>query len=176
MPKTYNRVDKMAIIQQNVEHLSAKIDEINCHYHDFNKLHLSINELGCLIRVNYINDDDIASPLTDWLPRELIQIYLENYQRMFCLDPNRLDRFFDIDDATIIKPICCLRPTRKRPNGIANGFIYMRQAYQGIIAKRKPISVRPNVEGKGLFDIMDGNSTYHVAKQIGMKSLPVAFL
>ena len=62
---------------------------------------------------------------------------------------------------------------RKRPKGIANGFIYMRQAYQGKIPRRKPISVRPNTEEKGLFDIIDGNSTYFVAKQIGMKSLPV---
>ncbi|MDR8389888.1 hypothetical protein NC796_01980 [Aliifodinibius sp. S!AR15-10] len=49
----------------------------------------------------------------------------------------------------------------------------MRQAYQGVIPRRKPISVKPNKGEKGLFDIMDGNSTYFVAKKLGMKFLPV---
>jgi hypothetical protein len=94
---------------------------------------------------------------------------------MFCLDPNRIDRFFEIDEATAIVPTSWLLPTRKRPKGIVNGFIYMRQAYQGKIPRRKPISVNPNKEEKGLFDIIDGNSTYFVAKQIGMKSLPIRY-
>jgi len=78
-----------------------------------------------------------------------------------------------MDEATAILPIDWLRPTRKRPKGIANGFIYMRQAYQGLIPRRKSISIRPNRTEIDLFDIVDGNSTYFVAKQIGMKSLPV---
>ncbi|MGK7371329.1 MAG: hypothetical protein ACNS64_14050 [Candidatus Halalkalibacterium sp. M3_1C_030] len=76
-------------------------------------------------------------------------------------------------EANVLILTSWLRPMRKRPKGIANGFTRMRQAYQGKIPRRKPISVRPNTEEKGLFDIIDGNSTYFVAKQIGMKSLPV---
>ncbi|MDZ7692076.1 MAG: hypothetical protein U5K69_13255 [Balneolaceae bacterium] len=180
MAKTYNRVDGMPITQQKVrkpsistEHLSTKVDEINRQYHDFNELHLYIDETGQCIQVNYINEDGFEIPLTGWLDMGQVGTYLQNYQRMFCMDPNRLDRFFDMDKATAIIPISWLRPTRKRPKGIANGFIYMRQAYQKVIHKRKPISIRPNAEEIGLFDIIDGNSTYFVAKQIGMKSLAV---
>jgi hypothetical protein len=104
---------------------------------------------------------------------EQVGTYLYNYQRMFCLDPNHIDHFFDISEATAILPINWLRPTRKRPKGIANALIYMRQAYQGKIPRRKPISVRLNRTEIGLFDIVDGNSTYIAAKQIGIKSIPI---
>ena len=180
MPKTSNRVDEMSMTRQKVvkssistEHWTAKIDEINRQYHDFNRLHLYVDETRQRIQVNYINDDDFEVPLTGWLDMGQVGTYLQNYQRIFCLAPNRLDRFFNMDEATAIVPISWLRPKRKRPNGIANAFIYMRQAYQGIIPRRKPISIRPSVEEKGLFDIVDGNSTYFVAKQIGIRSLPV---
>ncbi|MGK7371331.1 MAG: hypothetical protein ACNS60_10650 [Candidatus Cyclobacteriaceae bacterium M2_1C_046] len=180
MPKTYNRVDEMPITRQKMvkpsistEHLTAQIDEINSQYHDFNRLHLYIDETRQRIQVNYKNEDGFDAPLTGWLDMGQVGTYLQNYQRMFCLDPNCIDRFFEIDKATAIIPISCIRPTRRRQKGTANAFIYMRQAYQGIIPRRKPISVRPNTEEKGLFDIIDGNSTYYVAKQVGMKSLPV---
>ncbi|TYP93522.1 hypothetical protein LX73_1227 [Fodinibius salinus] len=164
---------KMAKPSMSIDHLIAKVDEINRQYHDFNELHLSVDELGRLIRVNYKNEGDFEVSLTGWLDMGQVGTYLQNYQRMFCLDPNRLDHFFDMDDATEIIPISWLRPTRKRPMGIANGFTKMRQAYQGSIPRRNPISIRPNAEEKDLFDIIDGNSTYFVAKQIGMMSLPV---
>jgi hypothetical protein len=180
MPKTSNHVDEMPITRQKVvkpsistEHWAAKVDEINRQYHDFNRLHLYVDETSQRIQVNYINENGFDAPLTGWLDMGQVGTYLQNYQRMFCLDPNRLDRFFEIDEATAIVPISWLRPTRKRPKGIANGFTRMRQAYQGVIPRRKPISVRPNREEKGLFDIIDGNSTYFVAKQIGFRNLPV---
>lgn len=157
-----------------LDHFAEQLDEINRQYHDYNKLHVSMDDTGQFMQVNYINDTGTRAPLTGWLNMEQVGTYLQNYQRMFCLDPNRLDRFFSMDEATAIVPISWLRPTRKRPKGIANGFIYMRQAYQGIIPWRKPISIKPSEEGKGLFDIVDGNSTYFVAKQIGMKSLPIS--
>ncbi|MCW9706834.1 hypothetical protein [Fodinibius salsisoli] len=155
-----------------LSHFTKQLDEINRQYHDFNKLHINIDDTGQFIQVNYTNDEDIDAALTGWLKMEQVGTYLQNYQRMFCLDPNRLDRFFNMDEATAIVPISWLRPTRKRPEGIANGFIYMRQAYQGIIPRRKPISIIPNEE-KGLFDIVDGNSTYFIAKQIGIVSMPI---
>ncbi len=157
----------------STEHLTTQIDEINSQYHDFNRLHLFVNETRQRIQVNYINENGFDAPLTGWLDMGQVGTYLHNYQRMFCLDTNRIDRFFEMDKATAIVPISCIRPTRRRPKGIANAFIYMRQAYQGIIPRRKPISIRPNKEEKGLFDIVDGNSTYFVAKQIGIHSIPV---
>ncbi len=170
MPITRQKVVKPSI---STEHLAAKVDEINSQYHDYNKLLLAVDKTGQLLQINFTNDQEEEVPLTDWLDMEQVGTYLENYQRMFCLDPNRIDRFFVMDEATAIVPISWLRPTRKRPEGIAKGFIYMRQAYQGVIPKRKPISIRPNAEEKGLFDIIDGNSTYFVAKRIGIKSLPI---
>ena len=181
MAKTYNRIDELPITRQKVvnpsistEHLAAKVDEINSQYHDYNKLHLVLDKTGQLTQISYTNDENLDIVLTSWLNMEQAGTYLENYQRMFCLDPNHLDRFFDMNDATAIVPISWLRPTRKRPKGIANAFFYMRQSYQVSIPRRKPISVRPNAEEKGLFDIIDGNSTYFVAKHIGMKSLPIS--
>ena len=156
-----------------MRHFFDQLDEINRQYHDYNKLHLSIDDTGQFFKINYTNDVGTSAPLTGWLNMEQVGMYLKNYQRMFCLDPNRLDRFFTMDEATAIVPISCLNPTRKRPEGIANGFFYMRQAYQGVILRRKPISIRPNVEEKGLFDIVDGNSTYFVAMQLGIRTLPV---
>jgi len=156
-----------------LNYITGQLDEINRQYHDYNKLHLSIDDTGQFIQVNYTSDAGIDAPLTSWLEMEQVETYLHNYQRMFCLDHNRIDRFFDMTEATAILPISCLRPTRKRPKGIANAFMYMRQAYQGLIPRRKPISIRPSAKGKGLYDIVDGNSTYFVAKQIGMKSLPI---
>ena len=180
MPKTSNRVDEMPITRQKVvkpsistEYLTAKVDEINRQYHDYNKLHLSIDENNQRIQVNYINEDGFEVSLTSWLDMGQVGTYLQNYQHMFCLNPNCIDRFFEIDEATAIVPISCLRPTRKRPRGIANGFTYMRQAYQGVIPRRKPISVKPNKEEKGLFDIMDGNSTYYVCNKMGFVTLPI---
>ena len=180
MPKTSKRVDEMPITRQKMvkssistEYLTAKVDEINRQYHDFNRLHLYVDKTRQLIQVNYIKDDGFDALLTGWLDMGQVGTYLQNYQGMFCLDTNRIDRFFDIDEATVILPIDWLRPTRKRPKGIAKGFVYMRQAYQGIIPRRKPISIIPSEEEKGLFDIIDGNSTYFVANQIGMKSLPI---
>ncbi|WP_441000405.1 hypothetical protein [Fodinibius sp. SL11] len=156
-----------------LRHFSDQLNEINRQYHDYNKLHVLIDGTGQFFQIDYINDAGTSTPLTGWLNMEQVGTYLYNYQSMFCLDPNRLDRFFNMDEATAIVPISWLCPTRKRPKGIANGFIYMRQAYQGIIPRRKPISIRPSVEELGLFDIVDGNSTYFVAKKVGIKSLPI---
>lgn len=158
-----------------LSHFAEQLEDINRQYHDYNKLHVSIDDMGQFMQVSYTNDAGIRAPLTGWLNMEQVWTYLNNYQRMFCMDPNRLDRFFNMDKATAIVPISRLRPTRKRPEGIANGFFYMRQAYQGLIHRRKPISIRPSKEEKGIFDIIDGNSTYFVAKQIGMKSIPIIF-
>ncbi|WP_142715424.1 hypothetical protein [Fodinibius sediminis] len=169
MKATADTSNPSTLLHNFTDHLN----EINRQYHDYNKLYLCLDKTGQLIQISYTNNELVEVPLTGWINMEQVGTYLQNYQRMFCMDPNRLDCFFDMNKATAIVPISWLRLTRKRQKGIVNGFIYMRQAYQGIMPRRKPISIRPSEEEKGLFDIIDGNSTYFVAKQIGIKSLPV---
>ncbi|MGK7369687.1 MAG: hypothetical protein ACNS64_05685, partial [Candidatus Halalkalibacterium sp. M3_1C_030] len=67
-----------------------QLDEINRQYHDFNRLTLSYDKCGQKIRILYINEHNLECPLTDWLNPELVGIYLKNYQRMFCMDTQRL--------------------------------------------------------------------------------------
>ncbi|MDR8389889.1 hypothetical protein NC796_01985 [Aliifodinibius sp. S!AR15-10] len=74
MPKTSNRVDEMPINRQKMvkssistEPLATKVDEINSQYHDYNRLHLFVDETRQFIQVNYINDDGFDVPLTGWL-------------------------------------------------------------------------------------------------------------
>lgn len=88
MAITGQKVAKPSI---STEPLAAKIDEINRQFHDFNELHLFIDETGQFIQVNYINEDGFDTSLTSWFNMEQVGTYLHNYQRMFCLDPNRLD-------------------------------------------------------------------------------------
>ena len=153
-----------------------QLDEINRQYHDFNKLHLSVDGLGQHIQISYSDEDGNQAPLTNWLDSEQIVIYLQNYQRIFCMDPKRLDLFFKLSEATAIIPISWLRPTRKRRQGICHAYFYMREAYQGLRPQRKPVLVRLNKMNKGQFDIIDGNSSYYIAQQIGITSLPVIML
>ena len=153
-----------------------QLDEINRQYHDFNKLHLCVDELGQHIQISYFDEDGNQSSLTNWLDFEQIVTYLQNYQRIFCMDPKRLDRFFELSGAMAIIPISWLRPTRKRREGICLAHFYMREAYQGLCSKRKPILVQLYKMNKGQFDIIDGNSSYYIAQQIGITSLPVIML
>ncbi|MGK7371022.1 MAG: hypothetical protein ACNS64_12480 [Candidatus Halalkalibacterium sp. M3_1C_030] len=180
MQKTFNRVDEMPINQKittrpsiSIGHLIKQLDEINRQYHDFNRLTLSCDKTGQKIRISYVNEDNLECPLMDWLNPELVGIYLKNYQRMFCMDTQRLDRFFDLSEAAAIVPITWLRTTRKRKGGISNAFFYMKEAYRGLRPKRTPILIQSSKKYRGQFDILDGNSTVYVARKIGMKSIPV---
>lgn len=80
-------------------------------------------------------------------------------------------RYFKKTARVKLLPISALEPIRARPKGIKNARKYMRLAYDGKYDKRKPISVQ--AVGGGRYKILDGNSTYAVAKASGWKRIPV---
>jgi len=49
----------------------------------------------------------------------------------------------------------------------------MREAYKGIRPKRDPILIKSRKDHTGFFDILDGNSTWHIASQIGLEMMSV---
>jgi predicted RNA binding protein YcfA (HicA-like mRNA interferase family) len=65
----------------------------------------------------------------------------------------------------------CMTPIRARVTGIAHANQYMRAAYDGTGKKRKPISVRWNIDGS--FTVLDGNSTFANALANHWKKIPV---
>ena len=65
-------------------------------------------------------------------------------------------------------------PIRARPDGIANARKFMAQAAVGETDKRGPLTVKDN--GDGTYTLLDGNSTYAVATEAGMETLPVRVL
>jgi hypothetical protein len=62
-------------------------------------------------------------------------------------------------------------PIRARPEGIANARKFMAQAARGEMPKRGPLTVKDN--GDGSYTLLDGNSTYAIATEAGMETLPV---
>jgi hypothetical protein len=74
--------------------------------------------------------------------------------------------YFERPTGTVLVSVNKLKPIRARPNGIRNAKKYMRMACEGTHAKRAPIDV--SAEG----EILDGNSTYAVARDAGWKKIP----
>lgn len=72
--------------------------------------------------------------------------------------PYDLERYFIIDERTILIKISDLRPVRSRSQGILNANKLMLEAFNGKRRKREPVSVRKTKENYYL--IVDGNSTY----------------
>jgi len=62
-------------------------------------------------------------------------------------------------------------PIRARPEGIANARKFMAQAARDEMPKRGPLTVKDN--GDGSYTLLDGNSTYAIATEAGMETLPV---
>lgn len=83
--------------------------------------------------------------------------------------PYELDKFFKDTDDAIEVPLKLLEPSRAREKGIANAEKFMRLAYNGEKDRRKPITIAP--AKNGMFKIVDGNSTYAVAKKNGWKTI-----
>ena len=80
-----------------------------------------------------------------------------------------LDRYFTKTRTTKIVKISDLIPLRARPTGIENAHKYMKMAYDGEMAKRKPITIYK--AGKGKYRVQDGNSTFAVAKANGWENI-----
>lgn len=85
------------------------------------------------------------------------------------MHPEDHRKYFTMDAGTKLVPLATLVPRRARPDGIKRASEHMLAAYQGTGGRRKPISVRK----KGsTYEILDGNSTYAVAKRSGWSSIP----
>jgi hypothetical protein len=78
--------------------------------------------------------------------------------------------YFILDAHSRILPVDRLTPTRMRPEGVSNAARYMLAASRGEMSKRKPIDVEPC--GEDRWRVLDGNSTFEVAKLSGWKSIP----
>ena len=63
---------------------------------------------------------------------------------------------------------------RARPKGIRNARKFMELSQKGQYDKRAPISLKDN--GDGSYSILDGNSTFAVAKEKGWASIPARVL
>jgi hypothetical protein len=84
--------------------------------------------------------------------------------------PDRPSDYFIEDDRARLLPIAQLEPTRARPEGIRNAAAFMLEAARGERPRRAPLRVEPI--GEGRWRILDGNSTYAVAKRSGWAALP----
>lgn len=82
--------------------------------------------------------------------------------------PEELDRYFIKTPQTKMVKMSSLKPSRSRPEGIANAEKYMKMAYDGQMDKRKPISI---YKSHGMYKVSDGNSTYAVAKANGWENI-----
>ena len=81
--------------------------------------------------------------------------------------------YFECAGATIL-PLHVLRTTKgEHENAVsgANAAKAMAAAQAGVVAKRAPVTVRPN--GDGSFDIQDGNATFTAARTYGWTGIPV---
>ncbi|MFT7621148.1 MAG: hypothetical protein ACI9WU_000309 [Myxococcota bacterium] len=73
-------------------------------------------------------------------------------------------------------PLSQLQNIRRREEGVSRGAIYMDGARRNVLPKRKPITVRQvglDDQGQPIYQIMDGNSTFAIAKEHGWDSLRV---
>jgi len=84
--------------------------------------------------------------------------------------PEDHSRYFLPHPQQKVIPISSLTPTHVQEKGLRNAEGFMRQAYNGEIARRKPITVskRPG----GGWNVEDGNSTMLTAKRHGWKTIP----
>lgn len=163
----------MACSTQLLENLISKVDIINQLYHRYDKLEIVTESQSQKLRVKYSLKGGESDFLTGYKTPVEMEDYLTNFKNEFCLDPNRLDKFFKITPETRIISIDLLNPIRTRAKGIKNAMQYMQASYKGSYDKRAPLSVAPSQKQEDLYDILDGNSTWHVAKKIGMKALPI---
>lgn len=91
--------------------------------------------------------------------------------------PEKPDAYFELSTSGyFLVPLARLQETRAREEGIANALRFMYAAAHGIgnLGKRKPISVSSRPDG--MYDIVDGNSTYAVAAQSGWELIPATLV
>lgn len=79
-------------------------------------------------------------------------------------------RYFTKPHGTVLLPLDALKPIRARPEGIKHARELMTAACEGRFPRRKPITVRE--VGGGLYEVVDGNSTFAVAKWADWSAIP----
>jgi hypothetical protein len=84
--------------------------------------------------------------------------------------PYKLDKYFTKPAGTVRIPLDKIKPTRAREKGVKNANKFMRDAYDGKMEKREPITVYKSAK-KGHYILKDGNSTYANAKFSGWKDI-----
>ncbi|HMG47948.1 MAG TPA: hypothetical protein VK614_10870 [Allosphingosinicella sp.] len=84
--------------------------------------------------------------------------------------PENHAAYFVLDERVRILPLERLTATRMRPEGVGNAARYMLAASRGEMPRRQPIDVEP-AGGEG-WRILDGNSTFAVARLSGWRSIP----
>ena len=84
--------------------------------------------------------------------------------------PYKLDDYFTKSATTKRISLSRITPIRAREEGVMNANKYMKMSAEGKMAKRKPITVR---NSKGMYEVVDGNSTFANAKFSGWKTIYV---
>jgi hypothetical protein len=84
--------------------------------------------------------------------------------------PYKLDKYFTKPAGTVRIPLDKIKPIRAREKGVKNANKFMRDAYDGKMEKREPITVYKSAK-KGHYILKDGNSTYANAKFSGWKDI-----
>ena len=159
------------------EQLQELIKEMNGMYNDLGKLQIRYRTKheGHPTHAKVMCDGKHS--LSEWfeLKQPNIIHFLKHIQENHCMgiEDAELRRYFLLDESTALLPISMLNPVRKREKGVMNARLRMRASFWGKGERRKPLDINPASGDDGSFDIVDGNSTYHVAKMIGMKYLPV---
>lgn len=82
--------------------------------------------------------------------------------------------YFKKTEDTQLIPLDNISAIRARPKGIRNARKFMELSQKGQYDKRAPISLKDN--GDGSYSILDGNSTFAVAKEKGWASIPARVL
>ena len=89
--------------------------------------------------------------------------------------PEDPELFFKMDWPNLVMmDMDKLRNIRARESGIRNALIMMYAKANNLaegLGSRQPISVRET--GDGYYEVLDGNSTYNIAKRSGWKQIPV---
>lgn len=85
------------------------------------------------------------------------------------LPENPAAYFLPDEDAQLL-PLDSLEAIRRRPEGVRNAARLMLAASKGEVPRREPLRVEPIVPGR--WRILDGNSTFAVAKLSRWKSIP----
>jgi len=120
--------------------------------------------------------DNVVNNLTD--KKAIKNMILQKYghlseEEMLPL-PDDPEIYFNLDYPNMeMVDVNELSNTRARESGIKNALVMIYALSQGIgegLGKRNPITVREVSTGQ--YEVLDGNSTYNIAKRSGWKQIP----